>query len=343
VAESFAGRIRFLEPVDGETFVGTGEIVTRQDRADASSFAELGFGEDDGDGDGGFYFTDRAGCRLLRARVEPTGLVVERMAGTGVCDFSQAGALDRPSGLARHPSFPDSVFVAAEGSSAIMRVDLLTHEVAVVAGRPGSFGAVDGVGPDAGFESPLGMTWDPVRDVILIADANSNSIRTFDPVSGAVGTLAGDGGGYVDGPGEAARFRSIRDVTVGLDGTVYVADAGNCALRAIDADDVVRTVVGGPERCGTADGPADEARVRQLLSVSALPDGRIVATDGFRSRIVIWDPLANTLDTLVGDGFGERDGDAAQARVRIPKEAFASGGMLIMFDVETSRIRALGL
>ncbi len=60
-------------------------------------------------------------------------------------------------------------------------------------------------------------------------------------------------------------------------------------------------------------------------------------------RIVVWDPVASTLSTLLGGDFDEIDGSLATARVRIPREAFQlPTGEVVVFDRETARIRAIG-
>jgi hypothetical protein len=50
---------------------------------------------------------------------------------------------------------------------------------------------------------------------------------------------------YVDGPGAQARFKWVGAVAVDPQGTVYVADYQNNAVRAIRADGVTRTAAGG--------------------------------------------------------------------------------------------------
>ncbi|OIO55048.1 MAG: hypothetical protein COX57_01900 [Alphaproteobacteria bacterium CG_4_10_14_0_2_um_filter_63_37] len=59
-------------------------------------------------------------------------------------------------------------------------------------------------------------------------------IRTVDPVTGAVATLAGSAGmaGSSDGGGAAARFTDPSGV-VSLGGALFVSDYGNHTVRKI--------------------------------------------------------------------------------------------------------------
>jgi len=342
VAESFGGRVLRI-PATGPTTVaaGTGVIGVGVGLGAESTFVALGMGAPDGDG--GFFFTDTRACRLLQARPSPAagGLLIDAVGGTGRCGI-QNGQLNRPTGLVRHPSFPDDVFVALQGAFSIARVTPESGAVVTVAGSPQRFGAANGIGVAAGFASPAGMTWDPFRDVILIADEGSASIRTFDPVSGVVDTLAGGGFGHEDGPGPDALFGQVKDLVVDDDGTVWVVDPSHCALRSIDTEGVVATAIGGPGRCGNADGPSSTAKVDQAFSIDRLADGRLLMTDAFSSRLCTWNPQTGILETIMA-GFDEVDGPLADARVRIPREAFSlPSGDIVVFDRETSRIRAIG-
>ncbi len=55
---------------------------------------------------------------------------------------------------------------------------------------------------------------------------------------GEVSVVAGGAEGYADGKAEEALFRNPQGVAVDDDGTVYVADTGNNAVRRIDGDEV---------------------------------------------------------------------------------------------------------
>ena len=119
--------------------------------------------------------------------------------------------------------------------------------LSLVAGQPGGLGNVDETGTAARFALPWYVA-DDVRGHLYVSDGQA--IRRVDEGSGAVTTLAGiaysvsQAGGFVDGVGQAARFDSPSGVACDSGGTVYVADTGNSAVRAIEASTgAVTTIV----------------------------------------------------------------------------------------------------
>lgn len=98
-------------------------------------------------------------------------------------------------------------------------------------------GAVRRITPKGGvttvaknLSEPMGLCW---KDgVLYIAEAGKNRIVTLK--DGKVDVLAGSGSeGLTDGSAMQAAFSAPQGVAVGNDGSVYVADTGNGAVRKI--------------------------------------------------------------------------------------------------------------
>jgi DNA-binding beta-propeller fold protein YncE len=141
-----------------------------------------------------------------------------------------------PSDVAWAPD--GTLYVADFGNNRIRRIDG-SGFVTTVAGN-GMAGWVDGAGGPNGvaeLDQPTGLAVD-ARGYLYVADSVNNRIRSIDP-DGNVLTLAGNGGGwYADGTGGShgsAQFWSPRDVVLGSDGTLYVADAANNRIRRVAA------------------------------------------------------------------------------------------------------------
>ena len=113
------------------------------------------------------------------------------------------------------------------------------YTVSTFAGSPGLSGSTNGAGGLARFFNPHSLATDNAGN-IYVADQLNYLIRKITP-SGIVSTFAGSPGvpGFVDGPGNAARFNATVGIAVDGRGTVYVADG---RIRTITPAGVVSTI-----------------------------------------------------------------------------------------------------
>lgn len=188
--------------------------------------------------DGTLYVADAGANNRIR-RIAADGQVLTLAGGEeGFLDGQGTAArFHSPSGIAL--DLAGNLYVADTGNHAIRK---LTPDgrVTTVAGN-GQPGHRDGTGAQAMFDGPIGVAVDAAGRV-YVADSYNDRIRVVQP-DGHVSTLAGDGmPGLQDGPGAQARFDTPTDVAVDARGRVWVADAGNAALREIQPDGRVATL-----------------------------------------------------------------------------------------------------
>lgn len=198
---------------------------------------------------------------------------LEVVAGTGKAGFKDGkqGELNKPIRLA--PYKDDSVIFADINNHAI-RIATLDGNVITIAGGPDKKGYQDGPATDAKFNSPHGVAYDKVNDIIYVAEAGSNLIRVITKSENGnfiVSTLAGINNekGYKDGQSDSAIFNSPHAVILAKDGGVYIADIGNARIRLI-RDGIVSTVAGNGES-GNNDGNPDEASF--IYAIDIVSDG----------------------------------------------------------------------
>jgi DNA-binding beta-propeller fold protein YncE len=153
-----------------------------------------------------------------------------------------AAAFHTPSALALDRF--GNLYVADTGNHAIRKI-APDGSVTTLAGG-GQPGDADGKGAAARFHAPVGLTVDKHGNV-YVADTYNDRIRRITP-EGLVTTIAGGARpGNADGPAIDAAFDTPSAIAVGKDGSLFVADTGNNAIRRIGPDGVVSTLAAPPE------------------------------------------------------------------------------------------------
>lgn len=168
----------------------------------------------------------------------------------------------------------------------------------------------DGPAREARFEVPMGVA--VARDgTVYVSDAGSNTVRAIAP-SGIVRTVAGGAAGYQDGPALKASFRHPTGLAVANDGSLYIADGYNRAIRRL-AGGMVRTVAGGPTKYGSADGAADSAQFMLPNALTLDKAGNLYVADfGNGVRKIAHD---GTVTTLLGIASKKVTGVSCAGRV----------------------------
>ncbi|HEY1092443.1 MAG TPA: SMP-30/gluconolactonase/LRE family protein [Burkholderiaceae bacterium] len=203
---------------------------------------------------------------------------IRRIARDGtVSTLPLSAPLDTPSGLAIDAG--GNLIVADSGAHRILRISP-AGQVSSIAGT-GKPGFREGR-EQAQFDTPMAVAV-AADGAILVADAFNDRIRRIAP-DGEVTTLAGGARpGYVDGPGEQARFDTPNGIAIDAAGNVWVADTRNDAVRRIAPDGEVTTVLRPDEK-------DDDADLRRPLALTLAPDGRIFIAVQARGRVLVLQP-----------------------------------------------------
>jgi sugar lactone lactonase YvrE len=107
----------------------------------------------------------------------------------------------------------------------------------------GTPGYADGMGTNAMFNNPQGITVDS-KGNIYVSDTYNNYIREISP-AGVTTTIAGNGGiGFTNGPAASAQFYAPQGLAFDATGNLYVADFGNNVIRKISQTGGVSTYIG---------------------------------------------------------------------------------------------------
>lgn len=178
------------------------------------------------------------------------------------------------------------------------------NNVKTIAGSSGQSGSSDGAGAQARFKDLAGITVG-ADDAVYVADAGNHRVRVVREQSGGtwnVQTLAGNGTvGFADGVGTQAKFNNPQGVAVGLDNSIYVADAGNNRIRRIAPDGTVGTLAGNGT-AGFVNGAGTQAQFNNPRGIAVDNAGNIYVADTGNSAVRRID-LGGNVATIAGNGI----------------------------------------
>jgi sugar lactone lactonase YvrE len=281
----------------------------------------------------------------MRVRaLDPDGTLVT-IAGNGEHAWSTPGAQVRETALEN----PIDAVYAPDGTLYILPL----HEARVV--RVGADGIAnpcagtgdigyDGDGGDATLATLSEASGLAVGDdgALYVADTQNNAIRVVE--DGVIRTLAGAAeAGFVDGVGAEARFSGPQRIAVG-EGTLYVADANNHAIRAVDLTTGAVTTVAGTGARGYAGdgGAANAALLMYPYGVNVGSDSALwIADSGNNVVRRVRDGLIETVAGTGVEGFTGDDGPAVDATFAFPVHMVEHDGSLYVADMKNGAVRAV--
>jgi sugar lactone lactonase YvrE len=189
--------------------------------------------------------------------------------------------------------------------------------IGTLAGLAADWTYRDGLGGAARFGAAHGALARDAAGNVYVGDACV--IRRVRP-GGQVDTYAGfpNQCGAVDGATTAARFWDIRALVFGADGALYVADAGNAAVRRISPSGQVSTYVGTLGQRGNVQGDAISARLSLPTALAFDRSAALLVADAQNHNVV---RVASTRQVSLVAGSGTRgtlDGPGSAAQFDRP-------------------------
>ncbi len=233
----------------------------------------------------------------------------------------------------------DNLFVSDGMNHTIRMIRISTGDVKTLAGAPGWRGAQDGMGRDAHFGSPEGMTVQ--GDFLYVCDSENSAVRRISISSGEVTTFAGSLGspGSEDGTGPDARFSSPMDIT--SDGeNLYVCEAENNTIRKISiSSGEVETIAGLAENPGSEDGAGSGARFHSPRGICA-DGGSLYVSDAENCSIRTVVVSTGEVKTLAGraGSFRWKDGVGDGARFTSLSGLVSDGSRIFVCDYDCIRM-----
>lgn len=176
----------------------------------------------------------------------------------------------------------------------------------------------DGPAAAARLNQPFHVAFAPNGDM-LIADALNHCIRRVDK-RGKISTIAGTGRRGWTGDGGSAKLATLNEpygVTAGRDGSLYIVDRLNAAVRRVDARTGRITTLAGTGVSGFSGdgGPADKAQLREPNGIALDTSGGLLIADVRDNRLRRVDLRSGTVSTLCGTGRRACEGNGGPAHV----------------------------
>ncbi len=329
---------------DVKAFVGSGSAAFYDHPVGLSARFRDPYGVTFGT-DGNLYVVGWTYCNVRQVDMKKASHPVKRVAGRVGCGFK-----DSTTGTAayfRNPSdieaTADGGFVVADFSNNRVRRVSKTFAVTTLAGN-GNSGYAAGKGQAARIYRPAGVSV-AADGSIFVTEYSGHRVRRIAPdtnVTLVAGSISG-GYGFVDGKGASARFRIPFGIAVHKNGTAYVSDMGNNAIRRISPDGTVTTIAGqGASNHGYINGKGKSARFYYPRGMDWGPDGALYIADRENHRIRRM-TLSGDVSLFAGSGLsGFADGKAFAARFYRPDDvAFGPDGRLYVADEDNNRVRVI--
>jgi hypothetical protein len=280
-------------------------------------------------------------------RVWPDGTVTV-VAGTGTAGSTgdggpaTAAGLNQPRALALGSD--GSLYIAECVGARVRRVSP-AGIITTVAGT-GTAGFLGDGGPAtaARLNCPHGLAV-AADGTLYITDLFNNRVRRVSP-TGIITTFAGTGtAGFLGdgGPATAARINNTRNIALGPDGSLYLADYSNHRVRRIAPDGTITTVAGTGGASNTGDGgPATSAGVNGPAGVAVDDEGVLwIATVSTIRRVA----ANGTITTVAGGGSTGIYGDGMPATAAQFWQPFGidltPAGVPVWVDANTGQLQTL--
>ncbi len=300
------------------------------------------------DPDGSLIFVEMTTNRLRN--IDRQGLI-QTLSGDGSKGNSGDGELavdaklNGVHGLA--VSVHGDIYIADTWNNRVRRIDAKTRRITAFAGTgKKGFSGDGGPATAAEFGGVYALALDEAGGKLYLADLDNRRIRVVDLASGLVSTAAGNGEKGVPTDGALAASSPLIDPrAVAVDGrkNVYILERSGHALRVVDKDGKIRTVVGDGSAGNTGDGVSGlKARLNGPKHLCVDSKERVIIADTENHRIRIFDPADGTIRALVGSGAkGQKGlgGPALSVELNQPHGvAIGPNGLLYIADSSNNRI-----
>jgi DNA-binding beta-propeller fold protein YncE len=330
------------------TLAGDGTATSRDGPGAMAAFnAPFGLAFDHGTS--ALYVAERDGHRVRKIAGDGSATTTT-LAGTGVPGYMEGtpalAQFNGPTGLALDPPANANALLVGDTGNAVVRAIYfqMPFEVQTAAGN-GMPGYAEGDFMMAEFNRPSALALDSVP-FAYVGDDDNFRVRRFD-MNGNTTTFVGDGkSGWKDGAGVTAEVAPPLGLAYyNALNRLYIADAANHRVRAVDVASGAVTTIAGTGAPGDLDGPSAAATFTDPSAIAVDAGGDLFVLEPQAGLVRRVSPASGRTDTIAGNGQAMpfSDGKAGcDASFNLPRGIAAGAGhVLYIADTGNHRVRKL--
>jgi DNA-binding beta-propeller fold protein YncE len=268
----------------------------------------------DFDREGNLYFIELKGERV--GKIDPKGILTI-IAGTGKRGSGGDGGPAEKAefnGMHHLALTPNGdIYLADTWNNKVRKIDAKTGHISTFAGTgQKGFSGDGGPASEAKFGGIYCLAFDSKFEKMFLVDLDNRRVRAIDMKTNMVSTIAGNGQKGIPEDGSEAKQSSLVDpraVAVDRDGNIYILERSGHALRVVDAQGKIRTVVGTGKQGSPGDG--EDARKATLNGPKHLcidQDGGVIIADTENHLIRKYLPKEGKIIRLAGTGKKGKSG-----------------------------------
>lgn len=302
----------------------------------------------DRDRAGNLYLVELKGERVLKIDVKG---ILHQIGGTGEKGSSGDGGpavkaqFNGMHSLAVAPN--GDIYLADTWNNRVRRLDPRTGMIHAFAGTgEKGFSGDGGPAAKAQFGGIYCIAFDSHGEKLYLADLDNRRIRSIDMKTGTVDTVAGNGKKGMPADGSSAKTEPLVDpraVAVDSKDNVYILERSGHALRVVDPQGKIRTVVGTGKPGNTGDN--DDAKMATMKGPKHLcidRDDNVIIADTDNHVIRKYSPKDGKIIRIAGvgkTGTGGVGGTPEQIELNQPHGVFVDpSGTLYIVDSLNNRL-----
>ena len=257
---------------------------------------------------GNAYLVELNGGRALK--VDTKGILTI-LAGTGAKGDSGDGGPARDAvfnGMHSLAVTPDGmIYLADTWNNRIRKIDPKAGTITAFAGTgKKAYGGDGGPARDAHFTGVFCIAFNFDHSKLYVTDLDNRRIRVIDMKTGIVDLVAGNGNRGIPTDGADAKTSPLVDpraTCVDRKGNVYILERGGHALRVVDPQGKIRTVVGTGKSGNTGDGgDARKATLNGPKHLCVDLDDNVIIADTANHVIRRYTPADGKIVRIAGTG-----------------------------------------